>query len=68
MPIEIGIKIDEKDPVRKLVEICEELDFSEMYAVYLRRWRKIALQTMFIQRILFLHSQFSAWLTFTPQI
>ena len=48
MPIEIGIKIDEKDPVRKLVEICEELDFSEMYAVYLRRWRKIDPQTMFI--------------------
>ena len=26
LPLDLGIKIDENDPVRKMVEICEELD------------------------------------------
>ena len=29
LPIALGIKIAEDDPVRKLVEICEELDYTE---------------------------------------
>lgn len=41
LPLDIGIKIDENDPVRKLVEICDELDYSKLYSVYLRSWRKV---------------------------
>ena len=31
LPMELAIKIAENDPVRKLVEICEELDYTELY-------------------------------------
>lgn len=41
LPLDLGIKIDENDPVRKLVEICDELDYSKLYSVYLRSWRKV---------------------------
>ena len=41
LPLEIGIKIAEDEPVRKLVEICEELDYTDLYRAYLRHWRKI---------------------------
>ena len=47
MPLDLGIKINEKDPVRKLVEICDELDYADLYAAYLRHWRKIDPCTMF---------------------
>ena len=36
LPIDLGIKIAEDDPVRKLVEICEELDYTELYRKYVR--------------------------------
>ncbi len=45
--MDIGIRIDENDPVRKLIEICDELDFSALYTAYLRRWRKTDPLTMF---------------------
>lgn len=41
LPLDLGIKIDENDPVRKLVEICDDLDYRKLYSVYLRSWRKI---------------------------
>ena len=41
LPLDLGIKIDENDPVRKLVEICDELDYSKLYSAYLRSWRKV---------------------------
>ena len=41
LPLEIGIKIAEDEPVRKMVEICEELDYADLYSAYLRHWRKI---------------------------
>lgn len=47
-PLDIGIKIDENDPVRKVVEICEELDYSELENTYLRSWRKVNPRTMFM--------------------
>ena len=47
LPLEIGIKIAEDEPVRKLVEICEELDYTDLYRAYLRHWRKIDPCTMF---------------------
>ena len=30
IPLDLGIRIDEKDPVRKLIEICDELDYTEI--------------------------------------
>ena len=47
LPLEIGIKIAEDEPVRKLVEICEELDYTDLYRAYLRHWRKIDPCTIF---------------------
>lgn len=47
IPLDLGIRIDEKDSVRKLIEICDELDYSELYAAYLRHWRKMDPRTMF---------------------
>ncbi len=47
LPIDLGIKIAEEEPVRKLVEICDELDYTELYATYLRNWRKVDPRTMF---------------------
>ena len=41
LPLDLGIKISEDDPVRKLVEICEGLDYRKLYAEYLRSWRRI---------------------------
>jgi len=47
LPIDLGIKIAEDDPVRKLVEICEELDYTELYRKYVRKWRKVSPETLF---------------------
>ena len=48
LPMNLEIKITENDPVRKLVEICEELDYSKLYAQYLRTWRKYNPETLFM--------------------
>ena len=45
--MELGIKIAENDPVRKLVEICEELDYTELYKQYVKAWRKYNPETLF---------------------
>lgn len=47
IPFDYEIKIHKNDPVRKLVEICDELDYTELYDAYVRKWRKIDPQTMF---------------------
>ena len=47
IPLDLGIRINENDPVRKLIEICDELDYTDLYAAYLRHWRKIDPRTMF---------------------
>ena len=47
LPINLEIKISPKDPVFKLVEICDELDYTELYNAYLRHYRKIDPATMF---------------------
>lgn len=41
LPLNLEIKIDKNDPVRKLTKICDELDYTNLYASYLRSWRKI---------------------------
>lgn len=48
LPINLEIKIEESDPVRKVVEICEKLDYSELESTYLRTWRKVNPRTMFM--------------------
>ena len=47
LPFDYEIKIDAKEPVRKLVEICDELDYSKLYGAYVRKWRKVNPRTMF---------------------
>lgn len=47
MPMNLEIKIPADDPARLVDEICEELDYSKVYAAYGRRWRKVSPETMF---------------------
>ena len=48
LPLKIEKNIPENDPVFKLVEICEKLDYSKLEKEYLRAWRKLNPATMFI--------------------
>lgn len=48
LPLKIEKNIPENDPVFKLVEICEKLDYSKLEKEYLRAWRKLTPATMFI--------------------
>ena len=41
LPISFEILIDENDPVWKLTEICDGLDYTRLYDEYLRHWRAI---------------------------
>lgn len=47
LPFNYEINIDVKEPVRKLVEICDDLDYSELYGEYVRKWRKVNPRTLF---------------------
>lgn len=47
LPLNLERKISPDDPVFKLIEISDELDYTELYRVYLRRWRKSDPATMF---------------------
>ena len=40
LPFNYEKNISERDPVRKLIEICEELDYTELLEAYVRTWRK----------------------------
>ena len=40
LPLNFEAKIDENDSVWKLVEICDDLDYTKLYDTYLRHWRK----------------------------
>ena len=41
LPINFECMIDDNDPVWKVVEICESLDYTKLYDTYLRHWRKV---------------------------
>ena len=41
LPLNFEFLIDENDPVWKLTEICDTLDYTRMYDEYLRHWRVI---------------------------
>ena len=47
LPLNLGIKIPDNDPVLKLSEICDKLDFTDLYAQYARTWRKYDPKTLF---------------------
>lgn len=47
LPINLEITIPENDPVFKLVEICESLDYSKLIDEYVRTWRKYHPATLF---------------------
>ncbi len=47
LPINYEVLIDENDPVWKLVEICDTLDYTRLYDEYLRHWRPIDPVVMF---------------------
>ena len=41
LPLKFEILIDENDPVWKMAEICDTLDYTRLYDAYLRHWRMI---------------------------
>ena len=47
LPLDLGICIPEGDFVFKVAEICESLDYTELFNTYLRSWRKVNPITMF---------------------
>ena len=47
LPINLGICIPEGDFVFKVAEICERLDYTELWDTYVRAWRKVNPITMF---------------------
>ena len=48
LPLDLEKILPENDPVFKLVEICEQLDYGRLYKEYVRSWRKINPATLFI--------------------
>ena len=46
-PINLDYYIKADDPVVKVVEICESLDYSELFKTYVRGWRKVNPITLF---------------------
>lgn len=47
LPLNIGYKIPDNDPVVLLSEICDELDYTKICEKYLRKWRKHSPKTLF---------------------
>lgn len=47
LPIDLEICIPKEDFVFKVAEICESLEYSELFATYVRVWRKVNPITMF---------------------
>lgn len=47
LPLDLEICIPEGDFVFKVAEICESLDYTELFNTYLRSWRKVNPITMF---------------------
>lgn len=41
LPISFEVLIDKNDPVWKLTEICDTLDYTQLYDEYLRNWRSV---------------------------
>ncbi len=48
LPFNIEKSIPANDPVFKLVEVCEKLDYSKLEKEYVRAWRKVNPATLFM--------------------
>ena len=48
LPFSIEKRIPANDPVFKLVEVCEKLDYSKLEKEYIRAWRKVNPATLFM--------------------
>ena len=61
LPLDLGICIPEGDFVFKVAEICESLDYTELFNTYLRNWRKVNPITMFeILVLAYINRKFSS--------
>lgn len=40
LPLNLETRIKSDDPVFKLAEICDSLDYTELYSTYIRTYRK----------------------------
>ena len=47
LPINLGICIPDGDFVFKVAEVCESLDYTELFRTYVRAWRRVNPITMF---------------------
>lgn len=47
LPLNLGYKIPDDDPVVVLNELCEELNYENLYRSYVRHWRKHSPKTLF---------------------
>lgn len=47
LPFNLEYVIPENDPVKLLNEICESLDYTQLYNKYVKRWRKHSPKTLF---------------------
>ncbi len=47
LPLNLGICIPKGDPVFKVAEICDKLDYTKLFATYVRAWRKVNPVTLF---------------------
>ena len=47
LPLNLGICISKGDFVFKVAEICESLDYTELFRTYVRAWRRVNPITMF---------------------
>ena len=47
LPINLEIKLPKDDFVYKVAEICDELDYTELFKTYVRTWRKVNPITIF---------------------
>ena len=47
LPLNLGYKIPDNDPVILLSELCDELDYTKICEKYLRKWRKHSPKTLF---------------------
>ena len=47
LPLNLGYKIPEDDPVVLLSELCDELDYTSICKKYFRKWRKHSPKTLF---------------------
>lgn len=47
LPLNIGYKIPDNDPVVLLSDLCDELNYTKICEKYLRKWRKHSPKTLF---------------------